>query len=591
MRPFALLGFAVAMLASGPVSIGRQGIPANPTVPTVISGELPQFSPLVVQVGMQAFTVLRVTTDGERVSSIEALDPHAMMTPQAVDAIRTWRFARHRATSFETRIEHLVRDDVAGCYDSDRNARWELRLPTHLRKLSVANWICEPGILVPAQLAARNLRGVVRCECPAGYVTDPLAGAEFQVRRPGDERFSLRFSTDETGRFDAGPQLAPGRYLVGLSKFGFQSAAYEVEISRGAAGRDIEISLARHPEYRDPQPATVESAPMLFYPEEARVRGIEGGVRVRMDSSGRANAVEGPPELVSAVRDHAASWNLVGPPAKPFEIGYSFLLLPGDCSSDQNGVVTMAFPRHVEVQAKRRVSCNGEWYRPGPAVPVVVDAQEPRYVPLADAARLEGDVRLRVTTDGGRSVAIDTLEMRATNERTKGAEELLRYGAVELVRAWRFAPHDPTSFESVVRYRMAPRQGSSEAEYRTPRFFGRLPTDVPPEPLGPWVRAATFPGYPVELRRAGIEGLARIVVRSDGSVVQGSGPAALTSAAAAVVRRWDIQGLRQTHAEFRFDYRLVPGDCDRDQNPVVIVRWNHEIEIAAKRPVACGDIK
>jgi hypothetical protein len=33
---------------------------------------------------------------------------------------------------------------------------------------------------------------------------------------------------------------------------------------------------------------------------------------------------------------------------------------------------------------------------------------------------------------------------------------------------------------------------------------------------------------------------------------------------------------------------LEPGDCSADQQPTVIMRFPHEVEVTAKRPVKCG---
>lgn len=77
-----------------------------------------------------------------------------------------------------------------------------------------------------------------------------------------------------------------------------------------------------------------------------------------------------------------------------------------------------------------------------PVLPTVASGNIPSYPALARIGQIEGDVYLRVTTDGER-VASVTVE---------SGPPLLTKAAVENVRTWAFEPHAPTTFSTVFSY-------------------------------------------------------------------------------------------------------------------------------------------
>ena len=149
------------------------------------------------------------------------------------------------------------------------------------------------------------------------------------------------------------------------------------------------------------------------------------------------------------------------------------------------------------------------------------------------------------------------------------------------------------------RYRVAVHEAAFihkefEVDVSTNAGDGSLALSVSPDPayrpylpLSPWFRSGKIPGYPEELRRAGIEGTVRVEVHEDGTVNVKEGPWELTAAAKENARTLQFHRSPGQTAEMEYRYRLVPGDCSGDQNPVVIRRWR-AIEIIAKRPVKCG---
>jgi TonB family protein len=78
-------------------------------------------------------------------------------------------------------------------------------------------------------------------------------------------------------------------------------------------------------------------------------------------------------------------------------------------------------------------------------LPKVIQHAQPSYPPLARQTRIQGDVRVKLTTDGG-SVA--------DAEITEG-HPMLRKAAEDNVRSWKFAPHHPGTFYVTFRYKIA----------------------------------------------------------------------------------------------------------------------------------------
>jgi len=76
--------------------------------------------------------------------------------------------------------------------------------------------------------------------------------------------------------------------------------------------------------------------------------------------------------------------------------------------------------------------------------PNVVEHAEPGYPSLARMARIMGDVRVRFTTDGQSVISAEA----------ETGHELLRQFAVENVRTWKFAAHDPSTFHVTFRYKI-----------------------------------------------------------------------------------------------------------------------------------------
>ena len=98
-------------------------------------------------------------------------------------------------------------------------------------------------------------------------------------------------------------------------------------------------------------------------------------------------------------------------------------------------------------------------------LPIVASATVPFYPRIAREARIEGVVRLQVSTDG----------KRVSSMSVKGGPPVLIPAAEENVRTWQFKEHRPTTFEVTFHYKMLP---ESECELDNGTVLLRLPAEV-----------------------------------------------------------------------------------------------------------------
>jgi hypothetical protein len=259
-------------------------------------------------------------------------------------------------------------------------------------------------------------------------------------------------------------------------------------------------------------------------------------------------------------------------------------------------------------------------------LPIVIAADIPHYSPLAKAARIDGTVSFRVTTDGTRVVAVEAIQSNA----------ILSRGAFDNLRTWRFSPHRPVQFETSFRFSLiestrcfqpapltrdvpfirmdlpgsveirAARDvicdgGDVAATARAidpferiygvrvvadpvPRFEPLPMKKAPPREL--WVEHASVIGYPIAAREVGIEGIVRLAVSPWGFIGVIEGPATLAEPTAAAVRTWTLHHPSRS-AEIRFLYKLSPGECEGGGPTIVSNTSYTEITVTAKRPVKC----
>jgi hypothetical protein len=86
-------------------------------------------------------------------------------------------------------------------------------------------------------------------------------------------------------------------------------------------------------------------------------------------------------------------------------------------------------------------------------VPKVVQHAEPTYPPLARQTRIQGDVRVKITTDGE--------SVRDAEAET--GHPLLRKAAEDNARTWKFVAHTPCTFHVTFRYKLL--SGNVDVEF------------------------------------------------------------------------------------------------------------------------------
>jgi TonB family protein len=86
-------------------------------------------------------------------------------------------------------------------------------------------------------------------------------------------------------------------------------------------------------------------------------------------------------------------------------------------------------------------------------LPKVVQHTEPIYPPLARQTRIQGEVRVKITTDGE--------SVREAEAET--GHPLLRTAAVDNVRTWKFVAHTPGTFRVTFRYKLL--DGNTDVEF------------------------------------------------------------------------------------------------------------------------------
>jgi TonB family protein len=101
-------------------------------------------------------------------------------------------------------------------------------------------------------------------------------------------------------------------------------------------------------------------------------------------------------------------------------------------------------------------------------VPVVKSGETPLYPPLANAARIQGDIRLRVTTDGS-GVASVVVE---------SGQPMLAKAAQDNVMTWKFEAHEPTSFPTLFAYHLLEEPNCKTDKSGNGEVHTNLPTQV-----------------------------------------------------------------------------------------------------------------
>src|SRR5665213_180804 len=82
--------------------------------PLVLAAQMPLY-PVIARAARVFGTVkIKVTTDGKKVTSLDAVSGPAMLVKFTKANILTWEFAEHKPSTFETTYEYVI-EDTAQC--------------------------------------------------------------------------------------------------------------------------------------------------------------------------------------------------------------------------------------------------------------------------------------------------------------------------------------------------------------------------------------------------------------------------------------------------------------------------------------------
>lgn len=136
-----LLAIGLMMVSGTAASMLAQN--AAPEVPLLSAGTMPLYPRMALAARVQGVVKIRVTTDGRKVSSVEAESGPPMLVAAAKESILTWRFDAHKPTTFETTFDYVI-EEPAECYFSNSVA--VLKLPLEVRISTKGLKTCDPAV-------------------------------------------------------------------------------------------------------------------------------------------------------------------------------------------------------------------------------------------------------------------------------------------------------------------------------------------------------------------------------------------------------------------------------------------------------------
>lgn len=120
-------------------------------LPKVIDASAPFYPPLAQQARIQGVVTLRVSTDGKRVSAVEAESGHPILVEAATTNVKTWEFKPHAPTAFETtfryRLLDVKCDPQCKCESVEKEAV-VLQLPSSVEVSAAVLMLCDPAVQV-----------------------------------------------------------------------------------------------------------------------------------------------------------------------------------------------------------------------------------------------------------------------------------------------------------------------------------------------------------------------------------------------------------------------------------------------------------
>jgi len=145
MRKFGVFGVLLTLVLGASMSGAQR---TKSVMPTVSSANVPLYPSVIRTARIQGDVVLRVSTDGLRVSTVEAEGGPPMLVEAAKENVKTWQFEPHKPTSFQITFHYKLLlptncDSECNC-DSEERESVLLQLPTDVKVSAKIPAICDP---------------------------------------------------------------------------------------------------------------------------------------------------------------------------------------------------------------------------------------------------------------------------------------------------------------------------------------------------------------------------------------------------------------------------------------------------------------
>jgi TonB family protein len=117
-------------------------------VPELASAAVPFYPRVPQQAHIEGVVRLRISTDGNRVASVEVESGQPMLVQAAQENVKTWQFERHAPASFETTFRYRIFpskcDSQCNCEGVEKRTVL-LRLPTEAEVSAEELMTCDPA--------------------------------------------------------------------------------------------------------------------------------------------------------------------------------------------------------------------------------------------------------------------------------------------------------------------------------------------------------------------------------------------------------------------------------------------------------------
>jgi TonB family protein len=95
----------LAILGTGPVTATGQ---QNKALPDLLSASMPLYPRTPQMAHIEGVVRLRISTNGNRVASVEVQSGQPMLAQAAQDNVKTWEFEQHDPTTFEATFRYKL---------------------------------------------------------------------------------------------------------------------------------------------------------------------------------------------------------------------------------------------------------------------------------------------------------------------------------------------------------------------------------------------------------------------------------------------------------------------------------------------------